>query len=60
MVRVKHNKGGVESNDFVPEGKFLKGNWSSRDEQRLKRKSLKRHTKQVLRNILRGAADERE
>lgn len=51
------NKGGVESNDFPPEGKFLKKGWASRDEQRWNRKSLKRRTKQALKNILKGVAE---
>lgn len=59
MKKNTNNQGGVGSNDFPPEGKFLKKGWASRDEQRWKRKSLKRRTKQLLRSILQGAADER-
>lgn len=58
MTKQIHNKGGSESKDFVPEGKFLKGGWASRDEQRLKRKSLKRQTKQVLHKIIKEGAAE--
>jgi len=46
-----NNQGGVESNDFPPEGKFLKKGWSSRDEQRWNRKSLKRATRRSLNKL---------
>ena len=57
MKKNTNNQGGVESNDFPPEGKFLKKGWASRDEQRWKRKSLKRRTKQLLQKMAKGAAE---
>ena len=56
MTSVLDNGGGIESSDIPPEGKYLKKGWASRDEQRWKRKGLKRRTKQVLKKIIKDGA----
>ena len=52
MEHIQYKRKAAKYSEELPEGKFLKKGWASRDEQRLNRKSFRRKWKQVIKNAL--------
>lgn len=56
MGKTVHKRREGKSSEEYPESKYVKKGWASRDEQRVRRRSLRKHWKNLVKKI--GAIDE--